>query len=171
MKRSRTALSVCAGLVLCVLHTSTSIASTISVSSGPELQSALTSAQPGDTILLARGVVYTGNFTLPDRGSSTDSGQPGGSMITICTSGDEGLARDGERVLPSMAPLLAKIQSGNSAPAIQTAPGAHHWRLLLVEIVGSCAHVGVVSHALSVRQIPSDTPKVPPPLPLSWMLT
>ncbi len=137
MKRSRTALSVCAGLVLCVLNASTSIASTISVSSGPELQSALTSAQPGDTILLARGVVYTGNFTLPDRGPSTDSGQPGGSMITVRTSGDEGLARDGERVLPSMAPLLAKIQSGNGAPAIQTAPGAHHWRLLLVEIVGN----------------------------------
>ena len=48
-----------------------------------------------------------------------------------------GCARDGERVSPAKAPLLAKIQSGNSAPAIQTAPGAHHWRLMLLEVVGN----------------------------------
>jgi hypothetical protein len=128
----RTALILCTALALCP---SASIASTISVASGAELQSAIVNAQPGDTILLARGVVYTGNFTLTDKGSS--GGLTGPSQITIRTSGDDGLARDGERVLPSMAPLLAKIQSGNSAPAILTAPGAHHWRLMLIEVFGS----------------------------------
>src|SRR5882672_8475290 len=127
MKTFSTALILCTGLVLC---SSASIASTISVASGAELQSAIVNAQPGDTILLARGVVYTGNFTLTDKGSST-------STITIRTTGDDGLARENERVLPSMAPLLAKLQSPNSAPVILTAPGAHHWRLMLIEVVGN----------------------------------
>jgi len=126
MKILCTALSVCAAFAVA----STSQASTISVASGPELQSALVTAQPGDTILLARGTVYAGNFTLTDKGGST-------AVITIRTNGDDGLARDGERVMPSMAPLLAKIQSPNSAPAILTAPGAHHWKLMLVEVVGN----------------------------------
>jgi len=132
MKLFHSALVMCTGLVLC---SSASIASTISVGSGAELQGAIVNAQPGDTILLARGIVYTGNFTLTDKGSS--GAATDGSMITIRTAGDDGLARDGERVSPAMAPLLAKIQSGNSAPAIQTAPGAHHWRLMLLEVVGN----------------------------------
>jgi len=130
MKHLFTALGLCTGLVLC---SSSSIASTISVASGPELQSAIVNAQPGDTILLARGVVYTGNITLVDKGSSSTASSP---LITIRTAGDDGLAREGERISPAMAPLLAKIESGNSAPAILTAPGAHHWRLMLVEVVG-----------------------------------
>jgi hypothetical protein len=130
MNTFRAALILCTGLVL---HPSASIASTISVGSGAELQNAIVNAQPGDTILLARGVVYTGNFTLTDKGSSTGST----STITIRTTGDDGLAGDGQRVLPPMAPLLAKIRSPNSLPAILTAPGAHHWRLMLVEIVGN----------------------------------
>jgi len=123
-------LCACAGLLLCP---SSSIASTISAGSGPELQSAIVNAQPGDTILLARGVVYTGNFTLTSKGSSTNST----AMITIRTNGDSGLAADGQLVTPAMAPQLAKIQSPNSLPAILTAPGAHHWRLMLVEILGN----------------------------------
>jgi hypothetical protein len=135
MTSFRTALILCTGLAL---RPSASIASTIAVASGAELQNAIVNAQPGDTILLARGVVYTGNFTLTDKGGST-GGLTGSLQITIRTTGDEGLARDGERVSPSMAPLLAKIQSGNSAPAILTAPGAHHWRLMLIEVVGNGA--------------------------------
>jgi hypothetical protein len=133
MKTFRFALILCAGLVL---RPPASIAATISVATGAELQSAIVNAQPGDTILLARGVVYTGNFMLTDKGPST-GGLSGPSTITIRTSGDEGLAGEGERVLPTMAPLLAKIQSGNSASAILTAPGAHHWRLMLLEVVGN----------------------------------
>jgi hypothetical protein len=41
-----------------------------------------------------------------------------------------------------MAPLLAKIQSPNSASPIQTAPGAHHWRLMLVEVAGNSLGIG-----------------------------
>jgi hypothetical protein len=130
MKTVVAALGVCTALALCP---SSSIASTISVASSADLQNAITNAQPGDTILLARGVFYTGTFTLTDKGSSTGST----AMITIRTNGDSGLAADGQRVSPSMAPLLAKIQSPNNGlPAIATAPNAHHWRLMLVEVVG-----------------------------------
>jgi len=130
MKQLFVALIVCTALAW---RATPSSAATISPASGPELQSAILNAQAGDTILLARGVVYTGNFTLLDKGSASGST----SVITIRTAGDDGLARDGERMTPAMAPLLAKIQSGNSAPAIQTAPGAHHWKLMLLEVVGN----------------------------------
>ena len=84
MKNLCTALCVCAALAV---GASTSLASTISVASGAELQSALVTAQHGDTILLARGTLYLGNFTLPDKG-------PSALVITIRTTGDDGLARD-----------------------------------------------------------------------------
>jgi len=131
MKTVVAALGLCASVALCP---SSSIAATISVAAGSDLQSAIVNAKPGDTILLARGVVYVGNFTLTDKGSSTGST----AMITIRTDGDSGLAADGQRVSPSMAPLLAKLQSpSNGAPVISTAPNAHHWKLMLVEIVGN----------------------------------
>jgi hypothetical protein len=121
----RTALGVCAGLCLCA---SVSTASTISVSAGGDLQAAINNAQPGDTIALARGAVFTGNFTLPNKGGS--------SMITIRTQGDDGLPGAGQRISPAQSSLLAKIKSNGRAPAVLTAAGAHHWTLMLLEIVG-----------------------------------
>ena len=124
MKNLRTALGVCAGLCLCA---SVSTASTISVSSGGDLQNAINSAQPGDTIVLARGATFTGSFTLPNKGGS--------SMITIRTEGDSGLPGAGGRISPDNSSVLAKIKS-NGQPALQTAAGAHHWTIQLVEVVG-----------------------------------
>ena len=48
-----------------------------------DVQAAINSAQPGDTISLARGATYTGGFVLPNKSGS--------SMITIRTEGDSGL--------------------------------------------------------------------------------
>ena len=126
MNKICTALRVCAGILLCA---SISTASTISVSSGGDLQAALTNAQPGDTILLARGAVFTGSFTLPNKGGS--------SVITVRTNGDNDLPGDGQRISPSNSSQLARIQAGSSGPAIQTAQGAHHWKLMLLEIAGN----------------------------------
>src|SRR4051812_38643460 len=126
MNTLRTALCVCAGLSLCA---SVSSASTISVAAGGDLQAAIMNAQPGDTIVLARGAVFTGGFTLPNKGGST--------MITIRTEGDSDLPGEGGRIGPANAPKLAKLRTpGNGVPVIQTAPGAHHWKLMLLEIVG-----------------------------------
>src|SRR4051812_38799429 len=130
MKKIRTALRVCAaaGLYLC-LCASASSASTISVAPGGDLQAALLNAQPGDTIVLARGAVYTGNFTLPNKG--------GAATIVVRTDGDNDLPVEGQRMSPSYAPHLATIKSPNGMPAIQTAPGAHNWTLMLLDITAN----------------------------------
>src|SRR5437763_1694214 len=124
MNTRRTALSVCAGLCL---SASVSTASTISVAAGGDLQAAINNAQPGDTITLARGATFTGGYVLPSKGGST--------TITIRTAGDTDLPGPGGRISPNNTAQLAKIKS-DGGPAVQTAPGAHHWTLQLVEIVG-----------------------------------
>ena len=100
-------------------------AETLTVNAGQSLQAAINAAQPGDTILLQQGATFVGNFVLPVKSGS--------SFITIRTAPGPGLPPPGARVTPAHAPLLAKIRSGNTAAALRTAPGAHHWRLMLLE--------------------------------------
>ena len=100
---------------------------TISVPAGGDFQAALNSAQPGDQIVLAAGATYTGPFTLPVK--------PGTGWILIRSStADANLPAEGQRMKPSYAAVLPKIVSPDAGPAIQTAPGAHHYRFLGVEI-------------------------------------
>ena len=97
----------------------------IAVPAGGSLQQAIDAARPGDTITLDPGATYVGNFVLPVK--------PGNQFITIRTTATGGQPAAGERVTPDHAPLLAKIRSPNAQPAMRTAPGAHHWRLELIE--------------------------------------
>src|SRR6476646_12121722 len=106
---------------------------TLQVPAGGDLQAALVNAQPGDTIMLAPGAMYTGNFTLPAKGGS--------SFITIQTN-PRGLPESGERISPAEAPRLAKLRSPNNLPALQTADGAHHWRIILVEFQSNAGGAG-----------------------------
>ena len=100
---------------------------TINVPAGGNFQTALNNAQPGDQIVLAAGATYTGNFTLPVK--------TGSSWIIIRTSTpDAQLPAEGQRMKPSYAALLPKIVSPNTDGAISTAPGAHHYRFIGVEI-------------------------------------
>jgi len=122
----RLVTGVCASIAACATVAS---ASTISVGAGGNLQAAINGAQPGDTIALQPGATFTGNFTLPFKA--------GDAWITIRTAGDAGLPADGGRISPANAGALAKIRQGSGAPAIQTAVGAHHWRLALVEVQGN----------------------------------
>src|SRR5215204_2639785 len=104
-------------------------ASTLNVPAGGNLQSALDAAQPADTIVLEAGASFTGPFTLPNKGASTE-------WITVRTSTpDSSLAATTGRVSPADAPLLPKLLTpGFGEAALQTAPGAHHWRLVGLEI-------------------------------------
>ena len=98
----------------------------IHVRAGENLQTALNAAQPGDTLLLEMGATFTGNFVLPVKS--------GTGFITVRSAvADEVAPGSGTRVSPSHRHLLARIRSGNTMPALRTAPGAHHWRLLLLE--------------------------------------
>jgi len=105
--------------------------STIAVNAGDNLQAAIDSAQPGQTLLLAAGATFTGNFVLPNKaGTST-------SYITIRTAtADARLPADDERIALADEPLLPVLRSPNSLPALRTAPGAHHWRLFAVRVAG-----------------------------------
>lgn len=102
--------------------------STITVPSGGDLQGALDSASPGDVIELEAGATFTGPFTLP--------GKSGSDWITIRTSTpDAQLPAPGTRIDPSHAPLLPKIVvPDNVGSAIGTAAGAHHYRLVGLEV-------------------------------------
>jgi hypothetical protein len=149
-KTFRLATGVCACVVACATAAS---ASTISVGAGGNLQAAINGAQPGDTIALQPGATFTGNFTLPFKG--------GDAWITIRTAGDAGLPGDGGRISPANAGSLAKIWQGSDGPAIATAPGAHHWRLALLEIQGNgnsdIVRLGDGSGAQnSLAQVPHD---------------
>jgi hypothetical protein len=125
MRVLRRAIGVCAALLI----TGTPVvAATITVAAGANLQQAIDSAVPGETIALAPGATFTGNFTLPAR--------IGDAVITIRTAGDDGLPADGERVSPANVGTLAVVRASGTLPAIRTLAGAHHWRLLLLEIQG-----------------------------------
>ncbi|HEX7824556.1 MAG TPA: Ig-like domain-containing protein, partial [Mycobacterium sp.] len=107
----------------------------VRVAAGADLQAALNAAQPGDELLLAPGATWTGNFTLPDKGSST-------AWITVRTDvPDATLGAVGTRMTPSRAASanLAKILTPNNMGAIATALTAHHWRLTGLEIGGTAA--------------------------------
>lgn len=100
---------------------------TVTVRAGEDLQAALDAARPGDTILVQAGATFTGNFVLPAK--------DGADYITVRSSTpDEELPAPGVRIGPDDAPKLAGIRSPNTEPAIRTAPGAHHWRLLFLEL-------------------------------------
>lgn len=129
-------------------------AATIRVPAGGDLQQAIDRARPGETLLLAPGATYVGNFTLPEF--------EGREFITIRTDG-EGLPAPGERIAPSHAPRLARLRSPNRQPVLATARGAHHWRLELLEFLptregfGDIITLGNGGPAQSTRdRIPHD---------------
>lgn len=104
----------------------TAKAATINVPAGGSLQTALDSAQPGDEIVLEAGAAYVGPFTLPVKSGS--------SYITIRSSAMSALPADGVRVTPANAVAMPKIISqGWGEPALKTAPGAHHFKLIGIE--------------------------------------
>jgi hypothetical protein len=93
---------------------------------GEDLQTALESAQPGDVIALAGGATFTGPIVLPKK--------TGDDWITIRADAPDGvLPPPGQRVDPSHAALMPKIESASDS-AITASPGAHHYRLIGIEV-------------------------------------
>jgi hypothetical protein len=109
-------------------------APTVRLTVDANLQAALDNASPGDVIELPAGAIFTGNFVLPLK--------DGTDYITLRTAPSEDLPKPGERVGPEHSGALARIQSFNGQPALRTAPGAHHWRLMLLEFGPNQAGAG-----------------------------
>jgi hypothetical protein len=92
---------------------------------GDELRRSLDAARLGDTIVLDAGAVFAGPFTLPSK--------TGKGWITIRTSAESTLPAPGTRVDPSLSPLMPRLESATGS-VIVTEPGAHHYRLVGLEI-------------------------------------
>ena len=108
-------------LVLLLAVVSSVQAETRNVRRGDNLQTVLNAATPGDIIILEAGAEFVGNFVLPVKA--------GEAPIVLRSTPSGALPAQGTRIRPAHAPLLARIRSGNSAPALKAAPGAHHWEL------------------------------------------
>ena len=130
-------------------------AATIRVPPGADLQAAIDRAAAGDIIVLAPGATYTGNFVLGVK--------PGDATIIIRTDLSDNLPAPGSRIGPEHAPLLAKLRSATNDSVLRTAPGAHGWRLELLEFganrggAGDIIQLGDGSSAQSsLTQVPRD---------------
>src|SRR5213594_2082032 len=113
---------------------------TITVPAGGDFQAALNSAQPNSVIVLTAGATYTGNFTLPNKS--------GAGWIYILSSALTSLPTPGTRVAPAQAPLMPKIVSSNTNPAIATAGGAHHYRFAGIELASTWASTSSAAYAV-----------------------
>jgi len=151
MKRSAVIISFVGLLAL----TSAAGAATITVPAGGNLQAALNQAQPGDTILLAAGATFRGNFILPAKG--------GTAFITIRSSApDSSLPAAGQRIAPGHAALLPKLQSPNAGQAaLATAPGASYYVIQFVEFLQNPAGTGALLDLGSAESSQNSLATVP----------
>lgn len=127
---------------------------TITVPPSGDLQGAIDAANPGDEIVLTAGATYTGNYVLRNKGGS--------GWIRIRTSAMKQLPRPGTRV-GAWSTGLAKVVAAGVAPAFQTEPGAHQYRLIGLEMTVPPAtqqNYGLVMYGdgteTTTAQLPSD---------------
>lgn len=121
---------------------------------GDNLQAALNSAAPGDTLYLDAGAVFTGPITLRPKTN------PDHLWITIAT--DNFPVAPDMRVSPSDAPSMAAIVApGCYKAAVQTAPGAAFYRLQGLNILPVDAHALVDTLVLIGSANQSTTNNLP----------
>ncbi|HCX31111.1 MAG TPA: hypothetical protein DHU55_15295, partial [Blastocatellia bacterium] len=121
-------------LVMVGAVSSSTKAATIIVPAGGDLQSALNAAQFGDTIVVQAGATYaTGvSFTLPNKGAGTGTDA---DYVTVQTSNLAGLAASGVRLNPALQDAaLVRLISTGGYPVIDAGAGAHHWKLIGLDI-------------------------------------
>jgi hypothetical protein len=117
----------------------------IEINAGDNLQAALDGAEPGDLITLEPGAAFMGTFTLPQK--------PAGAPITIQSRAP----LPERRITPADAPLLARIGSGTTAPALHGV-GTANWRFSGIELLSTNGQYNVVyteqdSHHLTFDRV------------------
>lgn len=151
----RTIFSLAPLVVVAALRASPT---SIQVPAGGDLQHALNTALPGDTILLEAGATYVGNFYFPRRAG--DDTRPI-TLRTAAAGADP--VPEGARITPAEANALAKLRSPDGQPALRTEAGARFWRVALVEFLANRDGVGDIitlgdgsSSQKSLGDVPSD---------------
>jgi hypothetical protein len=99
----------------------------ISVPAGGNLQAALMRAKGGDVVELACGATYAGTFMLPDKGANT-------AWTIVRPAKACAPPPAGTRMTPALAARLPRLVSADAGYAIATSLGAHHWRLIGLDI-------------------------------------
>lgn len=105
----------------------------ITVNAGGDFQAALNAAMPGDTIVLAAGATFSGNFTLPAKAN------PDNKWVVIKSSQADQLPDEGNRVSPSDAGRMPKLTSPNPTWVIAADQGASYYRFIGIEITDNGA--------------------------------
>ncbi len=129
---------------------------TITVPAGGDLQAAMNRAKPCDVIALANGATFSGNFILPKKS--------GACWIVIRPANMTGVPAEGTRMSPEAAAAanLPKILSTSNLGAFATADGAHHFRLIAldVSVPASIPNTGLIrlgtSYETTLAQMPHD---------------
>jgi hypothetical protein len=142
----------------------TQTGNTINVAAGGDLQAAINAAQPGDTIKIAAGATFVGNFVLPVKSNPNNLWIVIRSASTTFDPG--GLVPPGTRVDgrdPAHTSPMPKIMSGaTNTPAIRTAAAAHHYRLVGLEIAtvtsvtSNTQTVALGQGEATLAQLPTD---------------
>jgi hypothetical protein len=118
----------------------------INVPARGDLQAAINNAKAGDTILVEAGATFIGPIVLPAKPTIAKEDET--AWITIRTNApDSSLPPAGTRINPSYSKFLPKIIApGKGESALQTAAGAHHYRLIGIEF--KLKDQSAVSHEL-----------------------
>jgi hypothetical protein len=101
----------------------------ILVRAGENLQAAFDTAARGDEIVVQAGATFTGNFVLPPKPGTAANG-----WIIVRSDQLAQLPPLLHRVTPYYAPLMPRIVTPNSAPAITVQPTASGWRLVGLDV-------------------------------------
>ncbi len=108
----------------------------ITLVEGDDLKAALKDAKLGDTIELAAGSQFVGNFTL-FRKPIEELPAGRSPWITIRTSAIDALPPVGHRVTPADAAQMPKIITETSQSALGAEYGAHHYHFVGIEIAST----------------------------------
>lgn len=105
----------------------------LQVAEGEDLQAAINDARPGDVIAIQPGATFTGNFILPAK-SPANAREKEDWIVIRSAASDACLPAPGTRITSEHTDFLPKIISPNGRAAIGTDEGAHHYRLIGLEI-------------------------------------
>jgi hypothetical protein len=108
------------------------------VAPGGDLQAAIDSARAGDVILLRPGATYVGNFVLRAKDPAATAAIVIRTDVTLPS---------GTRMTPTRARSLqlARVVTTRDMPVFRTVSGAHHWRLMGLEVTADSARTAMVS--------------------------